>query len=438
MLHMKTSSKKLTTSVEITVTFDRNDLEPARIKALERLAHGIKISGFRKGKAPANVVEKHVDPNELASQTLDIAIRSSLPEVFKKEKIEPISMPHVNVTKYVPGEMAEFVVESDILPEVKLGDYKKLKTKREKVKIDDTEIRDTLDKIAKAQATPKVVKREAKLGDQVIIDFVGKKDGVAFDGGSGKDVKLELGSNQFIPGFEDGVVGHSSGDKFTLELTFPEDYHNADLAGQTTEFDVLLKQVNEMEVPAIDDNLAQKTGAFATLKELKEDIKKNLTARVERQVDEQYKDALVMELVGKSQLEAPKTLVEEQFQSIQQDLERNLQARGITSENYFGTSNQSREEWEKDARKVAEDRILASLVLQALARELNIEVDDKAVDQKISELKTVYKNNEDAVAQLDDPRVRADIKNRMKIDATIDELIRLNTPKTSEKSDKKD
>ena len=438
MLHMKTSSKKLTTSVEITVTFDRNDLEPARIKALERLAHGIKISGFRKGKAPANVVEKHVDPNELASQTLDIAIRSSLPEVFKKEKIEPISMPHVNVTKYVPGEMAEFVVESDILPEVKLGDYKKLKTKREKVKIDDTEIQDTLDKIAKAQATPKVVKREAKLGDQVIIDFVGKKDGVAFDGGSGKDVKLELGSNQFIPGFEDGVVGHSSGDKFTLELTFPEDYHNADLAGQATEFDVLLKQVNEMEVPAIDDNLAQKTGAFATLKELKEDIKKNLTARVERQVDEQYKDALVMELVGKSQLEAPKTLVEEQFQSIQQDLERNLQARGITSENYFGTSNQNREEWEKDARKVAEDRILASLVLQALARELNIEVDDKAVDQKISELKTVYKNNEDAVAQLDDPRVRADIKNRMKIDATIDELIQLNTPKTSEKSDKKD
>ena len=431
---MKTSSKKLTTSAEITVTFDRNDLEPARIKALARLAQGMKISGFRKGKAPANVVEKHVDPNELATQTLDIAIRGSLPEVFAKEKIAPVSMPHVNVTKYVPGEMAEFTVESDILPEVKLGDYKKLKTKRDKVEIKDSDVEDTLNRIAKVNATPKVVKRAAKIGDQVIIDFVGKKDGIAFEGGSGKDVKLELGSNQFIPGFEDGVVGHESGDKFTLNLTFPEKYHNADLAGQATTFEVLLKQVNELEIPPLDDKLAEKTGAFKTLAELKDDIKKNLKAQAERQAEEKYKDALVMELVKSSQVEAPKSLVKDQYDSIERDLEQNLRSRGIKSEDYFGASGQSREEWEKEAQKVAEERILASIVLQTLAKELKIDIDDKAVDEKVAELKTVYQKDENAVQQLDDPRVRADIKNRMKIDATIAKLIELNAKKPAKKA----
>lgn len=431
---MKTSSKKLTTSAEITVTFDRNDLEPARIKALARLAQGMKISGFRKGKAPANVVEKHVDPNELATQTLDIAIRGSLPEVFAKEKIAPVSMPHVNVTKYVPGEMAEFTVEADILPEVKLGDYKKLKTKRDKVEIKDSDVEDTLNRIAKVHATPKVVKRAAKIGDQVIIDFVGKKDGTAFEGGSGKDVKLELGSNQFIPGFEDGVVGHESGDKFTLNLTFPEKYHNADLAGQATTFEVLLKQVNELEIPPLDDKLAEKTGAFKTLAELKDDIKKNLKAQAERQAEEKYKDALVMELVKSSQVEAPKSLVKDQYDSIERDLEQNLRSRGIKSEDYFGASGQSREEWEKEAQKVAEERILASIVLQTLAKELKIDIDDKAVDEKVAELKTVYQKDENAVQQLDDPRVRADIKNRMKIDATIAKLIELNAKKPSKKA----
>ena len=430
---MKTSSKKLTTSAEITVTFDRNDLEPARIKALARLAQGMKISGFRKGKAPANVVEKHVDPNELATQTLDIAIRGSLPEVFAKEKIAPVSMPHVNVTKYVPGEMAEFTVEADILPEVKLGDYKKLKTKRDKVEIKDSDVEDTLNRIAKVNATPKVVKRAAKIGDQVIIDFVGKKDGIAFEGGSGKDVKLELGSNQFIPGFEDGVVGHESGDKFTLNLTFPEKYHNADLAGQATTFEVLLKQVNELEIPPLDDKLAEKTGAFKTLTELKDDIKKNLKAQAERQAEEKYKDALVMELVKSSQVEAPKSLVKDQYDSIERDLEQNLRSRGIKSEDYFGASGQSREEWEKEAQKVAEERILASIVLQTLAKELKIDIDDKAVDEKVAELKTVYQKDENAVQQLDDPRVRADIKNRMKIDATIAKLIELNAKKPAKK-----
>ncbi len=423
---MKTTSKKTATSVEISVVLDKNDLEIARVKALATLAKNLKVAGFRAGKAPANVVEKHVDPNELSSQTLDIAIRSSLPEAFEAEKIQPLSLPNVEVEKYVPGEMVEFKIKSDIYPEVKLGDHKKLKSKAEKVEVKEADIKDVLERIAQSFAEPKVVKRKAKLNDEVVIDFVGKKDGEAFDGGSAKDFKLTLGSGQFIPGFEDGVVGHESGDKFELELSFPKDYHNKDLAGAKTVFEVLLKQVNEITLPKFDDEFAKKTGAFTTLKELKEDIKKNLLAQGQQQASEKHKDALIRELVGISKVEAPESLVKEQLRAIRDDLERNVRSHGLSLEKYFEQIKMTEEAWEKDAKKSAEDRVKASIILQELAKKLKISVDDELVQAKIAELKEVYKKDEAALKQLEEPRVQADIANRLRIEKTLEALAKDN------------
>ena len=231
---MKTSIKNNPSSVVINATFDAEDIEPARIKALGRLAKNVKVPGFRNGRAPANVVEQHVDPNALATETLNALIQSSVPKIFTEAKVQPISTPNVNVTKYVPGEMAEFEITADIMPEVKLGDYKKLKAKQEDNSIKGKDVEDVLNRIAESSAETKAVKRAAKKGDEVIIDFVGKKDGKAFEGGSAKNHKLVLGSGQFIPGFEDGIIGHEVGDKFNLDITFPKDYGVADLAGAKT------------------------------------------------------------------------------------------------------------------------------------------------------------------------------------------------------------
>ena len=256
---MKSTSKKLSTSVEFTVEFDQKDFEPARLKALERLARNIKVPGFRNGKAPANIVEQHVDPNDLASQTLDIVVRQAIPKLYTEAGLTPISIPHVDVKKYVPGEMAELTITSDIMPDVKLGDYENIKVVYDEPEVTDDDVEDVLRRIAESYAEPKVVKRAAKNGDEVIIDFKGKKDGKAFDGGSAKDYHLRLGSGQFIPGFEDGIVGHEVGDKFDLDITFPKDYASAELAGAKTVFEILLKQVSEINVPAIDDDLAKKS-----------------------------------------------------------------------------------------------------------------------------------------------------------------------------------
>ena len=317
---MKSTKKVLSTSVEFTVELDSGDFEPARLKALERLARDIKIPGFRNGKAPANVVEQHVDPNDLASHTLDLAVRRAIPQLFDGAGVTPVSIPHVDVKKYVPGEMAEIVVTADILPEVKMGKYDKLKSVFEERVVSDDDIKDVLERIAESYAEPSVVKRAAKNGDEVIIDFTGKKDDVAFEGGSAKDYHLRLGSGQFIPGFEDGIIGHEVGDKFDLKITFPKDYANKDLAGAPAVFEILVKQVSEVKTPKIDDDLAKKSGAFETLKELKEDIRKNLEAQANHEAEEKYKDDLLNELVDESKTEAPASLVDEQCGRIKEDM----------------------------------------------------------------------------------------------------------------------
>ena len=335
-------------------------------------------------------------------------------------------MPSVNVTKYVPGEMAEYTATADIIPEIKLGDYKKLGVKREEAKISEKDIKGVLDNLASSFAEKKVVKRAAKLGDEVIIDFVGKKDGKAFDGGSAKDYHLTLGSNTFIPGFEDGIVGHESGDKFDLELTFPKDYGVKDLAGAKTVFEVLVKQVNEITKPAIDDEMAKKCGPFKTLQDLKDDIKKNLAAQSEQRLENKYKDDLVNALVAKSKVPAPEILIKDQLNMIREDISRNAATQGMSFEDYLKRAGETEENWEKQARKIAEARVKASLALQTLAVNEKITVSDDLVAAKIAELKDVYKKSPEALKSLKDPNVKMDIKNRMIIEATLDFLVKNN------------
>ena len=422
---MKSTCKRLSTSVEFSVEFDKNDFEPARLKALERLARNIKVPGFRNGKAPANVIEQHVDPNDLASQTLDIMVRQAIPKIYDAEGLAPISIPHVDVKKYVPGEMAELTITSDIMPEVKLGDYKKLKAKQEDNSIKGKDVEDVLNRIAESSAETKAVKRAAKKGDEVIIDFVGKKDGKAFEGGSAKNHKLVLGSGQFIPGFEDGIIGHEVGDKFNLDITFPKDYGIADLAGAKTVFEILVKQVNERTIPPIDDELAKKTGAFETLKDLKADIEKNLKAETERRSIDKFKDELIKELTEKSETALPTSVVEEQFNNIKQDLEQNLKSSGLTFPEFLKQSNKTEEEWNKEAHVAAENRVKSSLVINKLAEELKIKVSEEEFNQKVVELQHVYKNNEQISKQLATPEVQSDIRNRIRIDKTLDALVEL-------------
>ena len=425
---MKTKVKKLSDSrVEITVTLDTEDLAPARKKALEKLAKEVKVEGFRKGKVPAEVAAKFIPENDLNAETIDLAVRTTVIEAFRKESKSPLAIPNVNVTKYVPGESAEYTATADILPEIKLGDYKKLGVKKPETKVTTKDVDEVLNNLANSFAEKKVVRRAAKLGDEVVIDFVGKKDGEAFKGGSAKDFKLTLGSKTFIPGFEEGVVGHEVGDKFELELTFPKDYGVKDLAGAKTVFEILMKQVNEVTKAKIDDEMAKKCGPFESLAALKEDIKKNLQAQNDHRAEESFKDELVKALIKKSTVPAPNIMVDDQVRAIRDDISRNASAQGMKLEEFIEANGETMENWEKEARKAAEMRVKGSLALQTLAVKEKIVVSDEEVAAKIAELKDVYKKSPEAMKSLKDPNVKMDIKNRLTIEKTLDYLVKVNS-----------
>ncbi len=425
---MKIKSKKLSDSrVEITVTLDKEDLKPARDKALEKLAKEIHVEGFRKGKVPTDIAAKFIPENDLNAESIDIAVRTTVIEAFKQAEKSPLVIPSVNVTKYVPDEMAEYTATADIVPEVKLGDFKNLGVKRPTAKVLAKDIDEVLGNLSSSFAEKKVVKREAKLGDEVIIDFVGKKDGEAFSGGSAKDYRLTLGSNTFIPGFEDGIVKHEPGDKFELELTFPKDYGVKNLAGAKTVFEVLLKQVNEIKKAELSDELAKKCGPFKTLDELKADIKKNLEAQSAHRTEEKFKDDLIKALVKNSKVPAPEILIDDQMRMIREDMTRNAAAQGMNFEDYLKQNGETMENWEKQAREIATERVKASLALQTLAMEQKITVSDDLVMAKIAELKDVYKKSPEALKSLKDPNVKMDIRNRMIIEKTLDFLVKSNS-----------
>ena len=425
---MKTKLKKLGGSrVELTATLDADDLKKAEDLAVEELAKEVRVEGFRKGKVPMEVAKKFIPENDLDAKTMDLSVRMTVVSAFEQETQMPLLRPEISITKFVPGEMLEYVATVEVVPEVTLGDWKNLGVKRETAKIEEKDIKGVLDNIAKSFSEKKAIKRAAKLGDEVIIDFVGKKDGVAFPGGSADNYPLLLGSGNFIPGFEDGIVGHEPGDKFDLELTFPKDYGVEDLAGVKTVFGVLLKQVNEVTEPKIDDELAKKVGPFKDLKALKEDIKKNLAIQTEERLDNKFKDDLIKALVKKSKIgDIPEILVNDQMHGIRDNLERNAQSQGMSAEDYLKRGGETMESWEKQAKKVAEENVKASLCLQTLAVTEKVTVDDKLVEAKIAELKDVYRKSPEALKNLKDPAVKQDIKNRLTIEAAIDKLAKAN------------
>lgn len=426
---MKTTVKNLSeTKVQVTITLGATELAAAEEVALVKLSKNAKVPGFRKGKVPASVAAKHIDQEALQQQLLDDAISRAVAEAFTAEKIQALDRPMVDIKKYVPEDLLEFVAEVDVLPEVSLGDYKKLGVKADKVSVEKAEVDDVIERMRNGFAEKKEVTRAAKDGDETVIDFVGKKDDVAFDGGTGSDYTLKLGSGQFIPGFEEGIVGHKAGETFDLELTFPEDYHAKELAGQKVVFTTTLKKVVEPVLPKADDELAKKAGPFKTLEELKNDIKREITVKKEKDAADKLKDDLISALIDKSTVPVPEILVADQMRSIEQDFAQNLMYRGLDLARYLEANKFKDEaEWrEKEVRPAAVRRTQAGLVLAELTKAEKIEASDDEIEEHIDIHKAQYANNPEALKQFETPEVRRDIANHYITEKTIERLVELN------------
>lgn len=418
------------TRVKLTVTLDAPALHDAEAVALTKLAKTVKAPGFRKGKVPVSVAKKYVEPTQLAQEALENAVSKAVAEGFAEQDLQALERPEVEVTKYVPGQEVEFTAEADVIPEISLGNYKKLKLNVEPAReITKDDVEDTINRIKQQLATKQAVDRAAKDGDEVVIDFVGKKDGEAFDGGTGRQHPLTLGSNSFIPGFEEALVGVTAGDERSVEVSFPDDYHVADLAGQPVVFGVTVHEVKEVVLPEDSDELAAKAGPFATMQDLRDDIKRELQAQAEREHTDALRDAAVQELVKASTVPVPGVLRHDQLHAIERDMTQNLMYQGLTLEQWLEQKGYtSRDEWvEKEAGELAEGRVQAGLALAELSKLEQITASTEELDARIHAMKEQYAKQPDMVKQLDEPEVRRDMANRLLTEKTVDRLVELNT-----------
>ena len=426
---MKTKLKNISdVKVELTISLGAEELKAAEQVTLTKLAKEVKIEGFRKGKAPLEMVAAQVDPILLNQETLENALSKSVAEAFLKEKVQAINRPEVDVKKFIPGTELEFTATTEIMPKVELGDYKKLGVKKEAAKVSKKEVKETIDRILKNFAEKKKVEREAKNGAEVIIDFLGKKDGVAFDGGKAEKFPLELGSKSFIPGFEEGLVGKKAGDELSLNLEFPKDYHAKDLAGAKVVFEVKIHEVRENVEPEINEEFLSKLGDFITKEEFEKQIEEDLKTQKQAEADEKFKDELVKKLAEVSKVPVPEILLEDQKRSIEMDMQQNLMYSGLSLEDYLERMGKTHEEWlEKDVKEAAEMRVKSGLALAELSKVEKVKSDTKELDNRIVQLKEQYGNSKEVQKQLSSDDVRRNLANQILTEKTIDLLVKFNS-----------
>lgn len=426
---MKTSIKYLSdTKVEVKVTLGIEELAIAEEVALKKLGQEMKIPGFRKGKAPISAISKNVDQNILQERIINEAISNAVASSYLDNNLQALERPFVDVKKFVSKESLEFIATSEILPKIKVGDYKKLKYALDKIEVSNQEIDDVVERIRQSLSQKKEVDRPAKIDDEVVIDFVGKRNGKPFDGGTGKDYSLKLGSGQFIPGFEDQLVNHKAGEEFDINVTFPKDYYSNNLKGAEVVFSIKLHKVLEISLPEINDEFAAKVGPFTTAEEMKADIRRELTKQKEREANEKIKDELLEQLIDKSEIPVPEILLKDQIQSIEQDFVNNLTQQGLTLQNYIDNKKfDSKEDWiKKEVEPAAVKRVKIGLVLAELTKLEKIQASNDEITQHINLYKQQYANNAEALKQFDLPEVQRDIANRLLTEKTVDRLVELN------------
>lgn len=397
-------------------------MRPLKEHVLERFQSRIKLSGFREGKAPLSLVEKNVDPTQLQTEFLEEAINQMYVQAVNQERVRPVANPEVTLKKFVPFTTLEFEATVQVVGNITLPDYKKMKKTKPAVKIAAKDVTEVIDALKKRVAEKKDVDRAAKTDDQVWIDFKGFDDkGEPVKGADGKDYPLVLGSNTFIPGFEDNVVGMKANDEKTFTLKFPKDYGVAALANKDVTFTVNVTKVQEVVEPKVDEEFVAKVGPFKTVEALKEDIKQQLALERQQEADRKFENELIEEITAKAKVAVPKVLVDEQIDRIEREERQNLVYRGQTWQEHLDEEGVTAEEHREQKRSAAEERVKAGLVLSEISEVEEIDITPEELEIRIQLLKGQYQDKQMQV-ELDKPENRREILSRMLTEKTIEKL----------------
>lgn len=368
----------------------KEDWEKFVNQAYEETKHKFNVQGFRKGKVPRKVIEQNYGAGVFYDDALEIAFRLEYSAMLKQEtQIVPITDPEISIGKF-DEEGVEIIVELQNMPEVKLGQYKNLEVKKAKGEVTEEQINAELEQGRERLARFIVVDRESKMGDFVTIDFIGSVDGKEFDGGKAEDYRLELGSHSFIDTFEDQLVGLKAGAKQTVKVKFPEDYPAEELKGKDAEFECTMNKVEEKQLPELNDEFASNVSEFETLEDYKADIKKNMQASLENQLDRENENKLLEAVVKNAEFNVPEVMITNQLEMMLKDFESRIAYQGLTLDKYFELAGGSVEEFNKVNREKAEEIAKTRVVLGEIVTQEKLAPTQEEIDAKIQEISSKY------------------------------------------------
>ena len=400
--------------VELQFSVDAETFRAAVDKAYKREGKKYNVPGFRKGKAPRATIEKMYGADIFHYDAINDLFPENYEAAVKEAGLEVVGQPEVDVVSMSMDEGVVLKAVVPVKPEVTVGEYTGLKAVRKVTAVEDSDVEAEINRMRERNG--RMITREGKAenGDTADIDFEGFVDGVAFEGGKGEHYSLVLGSNSFIPGFEEQVVGHEAGDEFDVNVTFPEQYHAADLAGKPAVFKIKLHEVKYKELPALDDEFAKDVSEYDTLDELRASIRKEMEERNAKQADAQVENDLVDQVVATLQGEIPEAMYESRMDDMVRDFEYRLSQQGLKMDMYLQYMGQT---IRASFKEQAEKQVKMRLALEAVAAKANLQASDEDFDAEIKRIADQYKMEEDKVrALVDEKAVKADLAVNKAID----------------------
>lgn len=417
---MKITRKDLIGSqLELKVSLDSEDIKPYLQESAKHISHHLKIAGFRPGKAPYELVKREVGEEKIFQEAVDSAINSSLIKALQQEDVYPYGDPELTVDKLTPLKEIDYTVKMAVYPKVTLGTWPTEKVKKNKIEVPKDEVEKSIKDLAAMLVREEAVERAAEKGDGAIIDFDVLVNGVPIEGGSAKDFNIVIGEGKMIPGFEDQLIGMKAGENKDFKLNFPTDYKQ-DLAGKEAEFKIGVKQVLKRTIPEIDDEMAKRLGV-ADRAELYKRMEDNLKQEREDKENQRAEIEAVKKVVDAATVgELPEKMVHDEIHKLLHEFEHDLAQQGLNLQSYLGGIGKKKEDLEKEFEPKAENRIKTSLVLDELAEQEKIDVDDQEVETEWNKQKQYYNNQPEVLAQVQRDDYRRHLKNRMIKIKTVD------------------
>ena len=426
--------------VTLEITVSQDEFEKAVNKAYLKVKNNINVQGFRKGKAPRHIIEKKYGKGIFYDDALDFAIQEAYPVAVKELELDIIDSPKINIEKFEDGEEIVFIAEVEVMPEVELPEYKGVEVVKTEIKVTDEDVERELKSVQDKNARiVEVADRPVQEGDFLTIDYAGFVGEDQFEGGTAENQTLEIGSNSFIPGFEDQLIGKTKGEEVTVNVTFPKEYHSEDLKGKDAVFNVKIHEIKAKELPEMDDEFAKDVSEFDTLEELKADTRKVLEQKAADQVKISNDNNVITKIVNDTVLEVPEVLIQREIEHLGRNYEQQFRQQGFNSKEYDELINNFVNQYKEGAREQADFNVKAELVLEAIIKKEEVAVSDEEFKEEVNKIAESYNVEEDklegfkeSLMESSKSYIEETLQKRKVIDMLVENAVFVDAPETIE------